>query len=157
MSEASTASSSPLVPRRHRGGLTRIAAACERCRRRKQKCDGRTPTCGACETAGASCIPSGRLVVHQSDSERDTLRSQLEHLQQQHNSLLQQFDQLRAEVPQRDSGSVSDVLSTGTLTMVPPVLQQHDRALNSDIPTLVVSCGLRSPGDQLSGTWIGVR
>lgn len=81
-----------------------------------------------------SCIPSDRLVVRQSDSERDVLRSQLEHLQQQHNSLLQQSDQLRAEVSRHDSGSVSDVVSPGTLTMVPPVLQHHDRVLNSDMP-----------------------
>ena len=35
---ASSLNSSPSsVPRRHRRGLTRSAAACERCRRRKQK------------------------------------------------------------------------------------------------------------------------
>lgn len=62
------------APRRHRRGLTRSVAACQRCRRRKQKvcicrpigllridksqCDGKTPTCGPCVAAGATCIMS---------------------------------------------------------------------------------------------------
>ncbi|ETS79650.1 hypothetical protein PFICI_09503 [Pestalotiopsis fici W106-1] len=50
-------------PPAHRRGLKRSAAACERCRRRKQKCDGKLPICGPCGSARAICVPSERLVV----------------------------------------------------------------------------------------------
>lgn len=34
----------------------RIDAACDRCRRRKQKCDGARPECGSCLARGAECV-----------------------------------------------------------------------------------------------------
>lgn len=34
----------------------RIDAACDRCRRRKQKCDGARPECGSCSARGAECV-----------------------------------------------------------------------------------------------------
>lgn len=33
----------------------RVTAACEECRRRKLRCDGREPQCGVCRDSGASC------------------------------------------------------------------------------------------------------
>ncbi|KAE8344697.1 hypothetical protein BDV24DRAFT_171683 [Aspergillus arachidicola] len=93
-----TPSSSP-VPRRHRRGLTRSAAACERCRRRKQKCDGKTPTCGPCARAGATCIPSERLLIRQSDADCrcQSLREQLASLERRYEALAQQHEELLAQ------------------------------------------------------------
>ena len=48
---------------KHRRGLRRNAAACERCRKRKQKCDGKLPKCANCAASGNQCIPSQRLMV----------------------------------------------------------------------------------------------
>ncbi|UZP46514.1 hypothetical protein NXS19_014326 [Fusarium pseudograminearum] len=38
-----------------RHGLKRVSAACQRCRRRKQKCDGIHPVCGSC-AAACQCL-----------------------------------------------------------------------------------------------------
>ncbi|KAI9900563.1 hypothetical protein N3K66_004825 [Trichothecium roseum] len=53
--------------RRRRGPFKRGAAACQRCRRRKQKCNGKLPACGPCSAAGSPCVPSERLVVVRAD------------------------------------------------------------------------------------------
>ncbi|KAL5042329.1 hypothetical protein BDW71DRAFT_147085 [Aspergillus fruticulosus] len=97
MTEASVANSRLPAVRRHRPGLRRSVAACERCRRRKQKCDGRTPTCGPCESVGAPCVPSRRLMVQaHSDCECDSLRVRLLSLQKEYDALLLEVDQLRS-------------------------------------------------------------
>ncbi|KAF4974599.1 hypothetical protein FZEAL_8526 [Fusarium zealandicum] len=68
----------PLSSRR---GLRRVSAACQRCRRRKQKCDGKRPVCGTCAAANLPCVPPDRLVVRMDrDCECDHLRSQVESL-----------------------------------------------------------------------------
>ncbi|RDW74440.1 uncharacterized protein DSM5745_07102 [Aspergillus mulundensis] len=99
MKRATADPSSPAV-RRHRPGLSRSVAACERCRRRKQKCDGKTPTCGTCEAVGAPCVPSSRLVVQaHSDCDCEILRIQLQSLQKEYDALLQVVEQLRSQKP----------------------------------------------------------
>ncbi|CAG7561890.1 unnamed protein product [Fusarium equiseti] len=71
-----------------RHGLKRISAACQRCRRRKQKCDGRHPICGACAAANVPCVPSDRLVVRPDrECECDHLRGQVERLKDRVNEL----------------------------------------------------------------------
>ncbi|KAL4880577.1 fungal-specific transcription factor domain-containing protein [Aspergillus karnatakaensis] len=100
MRNANSTSESPSPSvRKHRPGLSRSAAACERCRRRKQKCDSRTPTCGPCSIVGVTCVPSRRLTVQNGgpDCECDVLRSQLQSLQAQYDSVVQEVDQLRSE------------------------------------------------------------
>lgn len=81
------------------------------------QCDGRTPICGTCESVGALCTPSDRLVIRQiqPDSERDMLHNQLKSLQQQHNSLLLRFEQLQAEIGQGEAQTVPDVPLPGPL------------------------------------------
>ncbi|KAL4903850.1 fungal-specific transcription factor domain-containing protein [Aspergillus multicolor] len=99
MTRATADLSSPAV-RRHRPGLSRSVAACERCRRRKQKCDGKTPVCGTCETVGAPCVPSRRLVVQaHSDCSCELLRIQIQSLQKEYDALLLEVEQLRSQNP----------------------------------------------------------
>ncbi|KAG5763086.1 hypothetical protein H9Q72_008805 [Fusarium xylarioides] len=75
-----------------RRGLKRISAACQRCRRRKQKCDGRHPVCGACAAANVPCVPSDRLVVKvDRECECDHLRGQVERLKDRVNELQTQL------------------------------------------------------------------
>ncbi|GKT40214.1 pyrimidine pathway regulatory protein 1 [Colletotrichum spaethianum] len=80
----------------HRRGLKRGIAACERCRKRKQKgfrlqCDGQLPICGQCSAIGTSCVPSERYLVRiaNPDCECDRLRNQVE-------SLIKQLEALTA-------------------------------------------------------------
>ncbi|KAL4963027.1 Zn(II)2Cys6 transcription factor [Aspergillus stella-maris] len=91
--------STPPSVRRHRPGLSRSAAACERCRRRKQKCDGRTPTCSTCQSVGATCVPSRRLTLPSGNTECqcDELRAQLFSLQEQYDALLLQLNQVQPD------------------------------------------------------------
>ncbi|RAH39680.1 Zn(II)2Cys6 transcription factor [Aspergillus brunneoviolaceus CBS 621.78] len=44
----------------------RNRAACRRCQRRKIRCDGITPTCGACRKSGVACVNDGKQEVHRS-------------------------------------------------------------------------------------------
>ncbi|KKK27063.1 hypothetical protein ARAM_000016 [Aspergillus rambellii] len=122
MSESRSSNRSlPSVPRKHRRGLTRSAAACERCRRRKQKCDGKTPTCSTCRAVGATCVPSDRLVVKPVNTECqcDLLRTQLEALQNQYQSLLGQYEQLQVQL-QRAEEALQQSTSIAAVSILPP-------------------------------------
>lgn len=54
----------PNSARKVRDKITRSIAACERCRKRKQRCDSKLPACTTCASAGVKCVLSNRLVVH---------------------------------------------------------------------------------------------
>ncbi|KAI0474543.1 fungal-specific transcription factor domain-containing protein [Xylaria cf. heliscus] len=79
----------------HRRGLKRTSAACQRCRRRKQKCDGRLPVCAPCQEAKTSCVPSERLIYRiESNCQCDALRSQIISLEEEISSLRRLVSQL---------------------------------------------------------------
>lgn len=42
-------------------GIARVAQACDRCRAKKTKCDGKVPSCSNCEAIGIKCIVSDKL------------------------------------------------------------------------------------------------
>lgn len=42
-------------------GSVRVAQACDRCRAKKTKCDGKQPSCSGCEAIGIKCIVSDKL------------------------------------------------------------------------------------------------
>lgn len=53
-------SSGPMnTPRRSRN-----RAACRRCQRRKIRCNGETPSCGACIKANVPCVTDGKQEVN---------------------------------------------------------------------------------------------
>lgn len=41
--------------------ITRIAQACDRCRAKKSKCDGKRPACSACAAVGIKCVVTDKL------------------------------------------------------------------------------------------------
>lgn len=43
-------------------GSARTAQACDRCRAKKQKCDGKLPACSSCASVGIKCIVSDKLL-----------------------------------------------------------------------------------------------
>lgn len=77
--------------RRHRAGLSRIPIACERCRIKKNKCDGAIPVCSQCQRVGAECIVVDRLThrplprdhVDSLERENEELRRRIQLLEQQ--------------------------------------------------------------------------
>ncbi|CEI67643.1 hypothetical protein FVEN_g5724 [Fusarium venenatum] len=76
------------TPRRQ---LKRNSAACERCRKRKQKCDGKLPSCGPCLLVRARCVPSERLLI------RVDPNCQCETLKERVSDLESQLEALRIE------------------------------------------------------------
>ncbi|KAH6683509.1 fungal-specific transcription factor domain-containing protein [Plectosphaerella plurivora] len=81
--------------RARRRGLKRSSAACERCRTRKQKCDGKLPVCGPCDAVGAVCVPSDRLVIRpETDCQCDELRARVRELERQNGCLRAQLQSI---------------------------------------------------------------
>ncbi|CAI6099248.1 unnamed protein product [Clonostachys chloroleuca] len=88
-----TESAAGSTPVRRRRGLKRSSAACHRCRQRKQKCDGKHPSCEPCLAAGVTCIPSERLVVRSDPCcECEQLRDQVQALRSENERLRHQLD-----------------------------------------------------------------
>ncbi|KAL4764708.1 transcription factor domain-containing protein [Aspergillus foveolatus] len=158
MTEASAATSRSPAVRRHRPGLSRSAAACERCRRRKQKCDGRTPTCGPCDSVGASCVPSRRLVVQaHSDCECDFLRARLLSLQKEYDALLLEVDQLRSQRPSTPAQLNTSARGLSTHTALPASdengIPEAERGLAPSSDPLILSFDLSYTGRILRPTF----
>jgi hypothetical protein len=72
----------------------RSAAACNRCKHRKQRCDNGIPTCAACSSAGVACFYENRVYsaayVEALELRAADLERQLRASQQQHGSSDQQ-------------------------------------------------------------------
>ncbi|KAL4767783.1 fungal-specific transcription factor domain-containing protein [Aspergillus nidulans var. acristatus] len=158
MTETSVANSRSPAVRRHRPGLSRSAAACERCRRRKQKCDGRTPTCGPCESVGASCIPSRRLVVQaHSDCECDFLRARLLSLQKEYDALLLEVDQSRTQQPSASAQLHTAAGSLSSHTTMPASdghdIPEAERGLAPSSDALILNFDLSYTGRILRPTF----
>lgn len=80
---------SPGIHHPTRRVLKRNVAACGRCRKRKQRCDGKLPACSSCAAAGVACLLPERLVVRQHDPNCNctALREQIKSLSDQVNVL----------------------------------------------------------------------
>ncbi|KAH7245648.1 fungal-specific transcription factor domain-containing protein [Fusarium tricinctum] len=91
--QQSPSATAPPTPPTHtpRRALKRNSAACERCRRRKQKCDGKLPSCGPCLLVQARCVPSDRLLI------RADPNCQCQALKERVRDLEGQLEALRAE------------------------------------------------------------
>ncbi|KAH7215479.1 fungal-specific transcription factor domain-containing protein [Fusarium oxysporum] len=106
-SQSPSATAPPTIPtatqsqgHTSRRQLKRNSAACERCRRRKQKCDGKLPSCGPCLLVQERCVPSDRLLI------RVDPDCQCEVLKERVRDLESQLQVLRAE-RRADNGSPS--------------------------------------------------
>ena len=81
----------------------RVAQACDRCRRKKIRCDGKRPCCTQCANVGFECITSDKL------SRRAFPRGYTESLEEKVRSLQAEVRQLRnlAETPNGESSSTT--------------------------------------------------
>ena len=80
----------------------RVAQACDRCRRKKIRCDGKRPCCTQCANVGFECVTSDKL------SRRAFPRGYTESLEAKVRSLQSELGQLReiAEKPRNGSSVV---------------------------------------------------
>ncbi|KAH5551193.1 hypothetical protein HBI25_184440 [Parastagonospora nodorum] len=125
--------------------FARRVTACQRCRRRKQKCDLKHPNCSNCEKAGASCLvyDSGR----QTELPRDyvsNLEKQIEALRRENQALRQQSQPLSVidDNPASfgsPSTSVQEIDSTSTEGYpASPHHQSHLQDLVKSVRSVVV-------------------
>ncbi|KAH9897519.1 fungal-specific transcription factor domain-containing protein [Xylariomycetidae sp. FL2044] len=92
-------------------GRQRPAVACDKCRLRKVRCDGRQPQCGVCKQADIPCETTQRAVRGPKKGYLKALRDRLVHLEtllESRHSAPQQQEELEEEQHDRDAGSNSD-------------------------------------------------
>ncbi|CEO60500.1 Putative Function: the yeast gene is a positive regulator of URA1 and URA3 expression [Penicillium brasilianum] len=158
------------TPRRHRRGVPRSVAACQRCRRRKQKCDGKVPTCGPCAAVEVPCVMSDRLMIQHTNSncECESLRSQLAAAEQRSHELSQKCQQLELQIlealsstqaatdtPNSENCSVAPT-TTGTVSRPDQLSSNPDNRFTSRIlgPTFSLKANTRkSNRSALSSAW----
>lgn len=94
----STTGQTAVIRRKHRAGFRRTQIACERCRSRKNKCDGKLPECSACERAGVPCVIVDRLTW------KEKPRGHVEELEAEVKRLEARVRELEVEVTQLRNG-----------------------------------------------------
>ncbi|KAL4930424.1 Zn(II)2Cys6 transcription factor [Aspergillus undulatus] len=87
-------------------------AACDRCHRRKSRCDRGLPSCGRCRKAGVAC----QYITRDRQNQLDRLQRRVDHLENENRLLCEQLDN------QSRSRRQADPTDTGRI--------QHDAAPN---------------------------
>ncbi|KAI9729149.1 MAG: hypothetical protein M1834_007056 [Cirrosporium novae-zelandiae] len=121
----STKEPSQLIRRR----LGRSANACQRCRRRKQKCDMQYPKCGSCLRGHHECL------IFDVQKDAEIPRSYICDLEGKLKRLTTELEELRAAVKQQDDDSFESQVSS-----MPPSYDKLSKtpvAQNNDVDLVV--------------------
>lgn len=139
--------------RKRQPGLSRIQGACERCRTRKNKCDGQLPVCSTCRKANVPCIVLDRVTHRQYPRGHvDALEREIEQLR----ARITELEQLQAAVPTVAPANNVPFASTNDL---PPM--SHSGAMSADAASnlgQIVIDGALEPGrfvGEASGRYFG--
>ncbi|KAL3426669.1 transcriptional regulatory protein [Phlyctema vagabunda] len=157
--QSQSSSSSDKKPTRPR---QRPGSACEECRRRKLRCDGKQPQCEACFDAGVECVP---VLFH---SQRGPKRGHLKALQTRMATLEQHLLEAQQQNAQMQQMQCNDILLGGDAiddffgnmgkpigpgSMLTPNAEECPMMSMSKpldpVPTLFISDLMRSDLDQL--------
>lgn len=130
-------------PRRHRAGLSRISTACERCRVKKNKCDGASPVCSECRRAGTECIVVDRL------THRPLPRGHVDALERENQELRRRIEVFEHIALENTSISEPHGVSTPLSTPAPPVSAGGTPSDGSLERTAL------DPGSDNSGMYVG--
>ncbi|GAO47481.1 hypothetical protein G7K_1687-t1 [Saitoella complicata NRRL Y-17804] len=90
------------------GGVGRIAQACDRCRNKKIKCDGKRPSCTQCENVGFECRTSDKL------SRRAFPRGYTESLEQRVRELEKDLRDVKNQLHAKDE-TMQGLVRTGSI------------------------------------------
>mmetsp|Transcript_2993 Transcript_2993/g.3330 ORF Transcript_2993/g.3330 Transcript_2993/m.3330 type:complete len:1068 (+) Transcript_2993:72-3275(+) len=101
--------------------VERVAQACDRCRAKKTKCDGKVPTCSSCAAVGFKCIVSDKLSRRAfPKGYTETLEERIRQLEIENKKLVgildlrdEQLDMLNTRMNGQDS-SFDDIRSNGS-------------------------------------------
>lgn len=89
--------SSKLIKVKGNSGLTRTSQACDRCRIKKIKCDGKVPSCSNCIAIGFNCKTSDKLTRRAFPrGYTESLEKNLISLQNENSNLLDEIEKLKA-------------------------------------------------------------
>lgn len=102
--------------------VERVAQACDRCRAKKTKCDGKVPTCSSCAAVGFKCIVSDKLSRRAfPKGYTETLEERIRQLEIENKKLVgildlrdEQLDMLNTRMNGQDT-SFDDIRSSGSI------------------------------------------
>lgn len=102
--------------------VERVAQACDRCRAKKTKCDGKVPTCSSCAAVGFKCIVSDKLSRRAfPKGYTETLEERIRQLEIENKKLVgildlrdEQLDMLNTRMNGQDA-SFDDIRSSGSV------------------------------------------
>ncbi|KAG9571096.1 hypothetical protein KCU71_g828, partial [Aureobasidium melanogenum] len=132
--------------------------ACERCWRRKQKCDRLLPTCTNCAEANAACASRNLtyapapdqvgLAIERGESYISSLKRKVEHLQTLQANKEARLDghSLHYEPSTERPTSDDDNNETAATSQADPMETQHSRETLNEIGSLVLTA-MAEPGD----------
>ncbi|OIW35728.1 hypothetical protein CONLIGDRAFT_589852 [Coniochaeta ligniaria NRRL 30616] len=117
--------------------LRRSTQACQRCRRRKQKCDLRYPKCSTCESAHASCL------TYDIEKQTEIPRGYISLLEDQVRELKLQVEELKkTQAANVVTHSPSQTTMAGRVAEASPVAASTLDSATSDPEEMVRSMGL---------------
>jgi hypothetical protein len=106
-----------LIKTEGNAGLTRTSQACDRCRIKKIKCDGKIPSCTNCLAIGYNCQTSDKLTRRAFPrGYTENLEKNLISLQNENAKLLTEMEQLKKQLEQgtASSDSIIDSITPGS-------------------------------------------
>ncbi|CCH42051.1 Transcriptional activator protein [Wickerhamomyces ciferrii] len=108
-SSPSTTDTTKLIKTAGNGGLTRTSQACDRCRIKKIKCDGKIPSCTNCLSIGYNCQTSDKLTRRAFPrGYTENLEKNLISLQNENSKLITELETFKSKIAGQDVGNVSN-------------------------------------------------
>ncbi|OJJ42498.1 hypothetical protein ASPZODRAFT_1313064 [Penicilliopsis zonata CBS 506.65] len=97
--------------------LARGATACQRCRRRKQKCDLKQPSCSNCESSDALCL------VYHPGKQAEIPRNYVSNLEKQVDRLTRQVEELQRANQEKERAMTSPTASDASPSQFQDLVQ----------------------------------
>lgn len=122
------------------------ATACERCHRRKTRCDKVQPTCSPCARTGLTCLYGSRgPTLRRGDVE--SLERRVRHLDAQNKALTRSLHEARRHTSAADTSAASDgSRASPSIPQAAPDIQY--RTIESEVANEVSSLSLHAGGDR---------
>ncbi|CEI62123.1 hypothetical protein FVEN_g10371 [Fusarium venenatum] len=118
-----------------------VAVACEGCRRKKAKCDGRRPTCGRCSSKMESCLYESPPVPFAVKKKCDTLMLENQQYRELFNAIHERPDCEAQEIFNRirisnEPLSVLEAIKQAEVLLPDPVSSHSDGTPQGSVPSL---------------------
>ncbi|CUM65408.1 uncharacterized protein PRCAT00003046001 [Priceomyces carsonii] len=99
--------------------IERVAQACDRCRAKKTKCDGKKPACSSCATIGIKCIVSDKLSRRAfPKGYTETLEERIRQLEAENKRLVGLVDLRDEQLELLNGNKLNDSLTSTNLSLL---------------------------------------